>query len=309
MADQDPPPPKPSRGQDGIQTARHLSKAEKIALFILAVASLAAAALSHVANLWLPPTMQATLLAITVGTLCYAFLGGVVENKFAMGGVTLAGTAAIMGAMIWFLPERIGEEMSRRETTQSGHKENQVNTALREENRDLREQLARAASGAAPNVVQLVSQSPPDSEIGSSILDLFKQGAGPFQRELESLPIKAVFHQSVRPRTFSHCRSTAQRVRSRPVVFRYNQLNSTEVRSVVLLPGEDMGMGICDRIDFTVQLGCDALLQLMPGEVERCDNNGIVWKDASRTQSPPRFDLVSSILNPELVTQDQIGAR
>lgn len=58
-----------------------------------------------------PPTLITTFLAIGVAALIYRFMGGLVGTEFKAGLLTLGGSAAFFAGMIWFVGDRLRDEI------------------------------------------------------------------------------------------------------------------------------------------------------------------------------------------------------
>jgi hypothetical protein len=102
----------------------HLTKSEKFFLAGLAVGSLLISVGFAVGTtVWkygFPATVVAFLLGLALATLSYAFLGGVRGNELTLGGIKLAGTAAVVGAILYFLPGPLRTDMNDAQLLEKG---------------------------------------------------------------------------------------------------------------------------------------------------------------------------------------------
>lgn len=58
-----------------------------------------------------PPTLIATFLAVGVAALIYRFMGGLIGTEFKLGLLTLGGSAAFFVGIIWFVGDRLRDEI------------------------------------------------------------------------------------------------------------------------------------------------------------------------------------------------------
>lgn len=323
---QDPPaaPGGANSDESSGRAAASLSRVEKLFLggiIIFCLGFVVSSAIAAVGwDRWIWPTLLAFLLGLLLATLSYAFLGGVAGNQVVVGGIKLVGAAGLVVGVTYLLAGKLREEMeSARKANESGGRAAQLvrlqasvsekQARIADLDRDLhesRERVKQLETTAAPDIVARLRSASPDMPLGQEVLRLFRTGSGPFRREIGSLEIAVRFHQDVEPGTFFYCHSAlAERIGENPVKFQYLDPQTQRITRINLRPGNDIGAGLCQGLEYQAQLGCDAAQALFPGAIGRCDRNGVNW---NASESDRIYRLSAAILNPDLVPQSAIGA-
>jgi hypothetical protein len=126
-----------------------------------------------------------------------------------------------------------------------------------------------------------------------------KDGRGPFDATIQTLNLSARFNSDVQKGTFRFCHDKRPELQDKPVRFEVVDAEAGTSTRIELQPGADIGPGLCSAIKFDVQLGCDAVEQLVKSGASACDAaRGVAWTDQSANKI---YALTATILNPELV--------
>jgi hypothetical protein len=260
-----------------------------------------------------PGTLAALLAGICVGTLSYTFLGGVDGAVFKLGGFQLAGSVAAIVIVFYLVNGPLDNSMKdvraiaigKDAQKQIGALEAQIateqklkNEAVQRANRlEAQESDERVTGDSA--ILKKIGESSADDALGKGVLQLYKDGKGPFDRTLQTLQLSARFNSQVASGTFRYCHDKRPELEDKPVRFEIIDASAGTSQKIELQAGADIGPGLCSAIKFDVQLGCDAVAQLLGNSAKSCDmKNGVAWTDASDNKV---YDLTATILNPELM--------
>jgi len=260
------------------------------------------------------------LMGLCLATISYAFLGGVEGAVFEAGRLRLAGAAAVVLVTVVALNGPLAREMADVKAIAAGREAEARIAAEQRKAADERagrlvaerraiELEGQAADGETNSVAGTIARlrrSTADQPLGRGVLELFRSGAGPFNRALGTVRLPVRFNEQVRAGTFQYCHSRRPEFHDRPVRFDLVDAQNATSTFIVLEPGNDIGAGLCTDIDSDVRLGCDAVTTLLPNMVAGCDGRaGVAWLPPNTNR---KYDVVATILNPALVTRDAIGA-
>lgn len=148
-------------------------------------------------------------------------------------------------------------------------------------------------------LLQRIGSSSADDPLGKGVLQLMRDGKGPFDATLQTLTLSARFNGAVEKGTFRFCHDKRSELQDKPVRFEIVDPDAGTSEKIMLRPGADIGPGLCSAIKFDVQLGCDAVGQLIKSSASTCDTDrGVAWTDPSANRV---YKLTATVLNPVLV--------
>lgn len=292
------------------------TRAETVFLACLAVGTLLAALGFVIATVgWgygFPSTMTAILLGICIATLAYTFLGGVGGAVLKLGGISLAGAAALILIVFYLVDGPMAEGMKDVQAIELGRTAEQ--RLSEEQAKTLQERMRRQdaerrlsevqdttedrATDSVAGLLARIEKSTADDRLGKGVLGLLRDGKGPFDPTIATLTVPVRFNHQVTSGTFQFCHDRRAELRGKPVRFELVNAEAGTSESITLRPGADIGPGLCSQIKFDVALGCDAVGKLLPAAVSRCDGTGgVAWIDPASNRT---YELTTTILNPDL---------
>jgi hypothetical protein len=251
-----------------------------------------------------PSVIVAVLLGIAVATISYAFLGGVEGSGFKFAAGKLAGAAAVIAAVYFLIAGPLDKNMNTVKDISEGKRAIEkfapVQGALTDAQRNLKlcnSGLEIANTRSVEACLVAVRDSDAADDLGTGILDIYKDGAGPFKRVVSRGRFKARFHKDVPDGTFWYCSSKNPELAKKNLLFEYVSQPSDPATQWELKAGDDIGHGRCSStnppLEFDVQLGCDAAKALLGLQ---CDNGrGVGWTDATPNKV---YDLPVTVMNP-----------
>jgi hypothetical protein len=260
-----------------------------------------------------PAVFVSLILAAFIAILAYTSLGGVGGDVFQLGPAKLTGAIAGLVAVFWLVNGPMANDMKDVKAIAAGKDaQKQIDAAeakaldeqrLRHKAEQRVAELQAASSDEQSNsvsaILQKIQASSADEPLGKGVLQLMKDGKGPFRATLQTLTLKARFNEKVPQATFLYCHDKRPELQDHPVQFEIVDPDTGSSQKIVLNSGADIGPGICAQIKFDVQIGCDAVKALLGGSTSACDvKRGIAWTEPSANKV---YDLTATILNPDLV--------
>jgi hypothetical protein len=120
------------------------------------------------------------------------------------------------------------------------------------------------------------------------VLRIQENRQGPWRRQ--ALNLKGRFLHSVPKGTFWFCHDRRPDLIGKNVQFELVNREAATSERITLQSGGDIGLGICENLDFDVQLGCDAASELL--KLECSAQRGVAWPEGSAART---FDLVTTM--------------
>jgi hypothetical protein len=260
-----------------------------------------------------PAVFVSLILAAFIVILAYTSLGGVGGDVFQLGPAKLTGAIAGLIAVFWLVNGPMANDMKDVKAVAVGRdaqKEIDAAEAKTLDEQRLRRNAERRVaeleatssdqqSNSVSAILKRIQASSADDALGRGVLQLMKDGKGPFNTSLETLMLEARFNGKVPQGTFLYCHDKRPELQDHPVKFEVVDPETGSSQAIVLNAGADIGPGICTQIKFDVQLGCDAVQALIGNSTSACEaKRGIAWTDSSANKV---YGLTATILNPELV--------
>lgn len=228
------------------------------------------------------------------GVLIYVFVDPMTDSKITVGGITLGGAAALMFVFPFFFHEDLNEQMNgptsepeskalvekyrgdARVAQAQRDAAQQKNATLQENIARLKQDLARKSD--VPVAGQIISQledATPSSDLGRNVLELAKNGRGPFKRTEEK--IRVSFNSKIREGTYRACEYADNPFQERLELGRVKE--GDPVGKISLDQGDSFGPG-CNDYSYQLSVGCDAAKALLIPDIEQagCDAaGGVRW--------------------------------
>ncbi|HYI46887.1 MAG TPA: hypothetical protein VEX35_00325 [Allosphingosinicella sp.] len=273
-------------------------------------------------NLPFPSTFVAILMGLCVATLAYTFLGGVDGAVFRLGGIQLAGSVAVIAAIIYLVKGPMAADMNDARAIQKGQnaisliEQEETKTAAERQLRrqaerrlqDLQGESGETQATTVSGIVARIHAATARSSLGRGVLNLFTRGLGPFNPTLETMPLAVRFNDTVRPGSYRYCHSRrGDDFDGRPVRFEVVNREAGTTTQITLEPGDDFGQALCTAgMTFEIALGCDAVQALLPGATTACDaRQRFAWIPPYTERN---YDVVATILNPDVLPRSSVGS-
>ena len=260
-----------------------------------------------------PAVFVSLILAAFVAILAYTSLGAAGGDVFQLGPAKLTGAIAGLVAVFWLVNGPMDNNMkdvkaigvgrdAQKEIDAAEAKavdEQRLRRKAEQRAADLEAASSDQQSNSVSEILQRIQKSSADDALGKGVLQLMKDGKGPFNAALQTLTLKARFNEKVPQGAFLYCHDKRPELQDHSVKFEVVDPETGSSQKIILNAGADIGPGICAQIKFDVQLGCDAAKELVGTSMSACDvKRGIAWTDASANKV---YDLTATVLNPELV--------
>lgn len=259
-----------------------------------------------------PAPIVAILLGICIATLAYAFLGGVdgssFELKSAPGVIKLGGAVAVIMITFWLAKDPIEKNMNdveviakaRADVTKYAGLESDrdaqkaARTTAENKVKELDAELKQKQAETVGVQLDRIRRSTANDPLGKGVLQIFRDGEGPFSRVVSREKLKAGFHNEVPDGTFWYCHDKKASWKGKKALFEHVVAGEPRSRKITLSAGADIGWGACQTVKVDVQLGCDAAQRLLGLQ---CDSQrGVGWPDPSAARE---FEFPASVMNPE----------
>ena len=236
-----------------------------------------------------PPTLIAAFLAIGTAALIYRFMGGLGGAEFTTGLLKLGGSAAFFAGMIWFVGDRLREEVGLTKSTATLRQEadnlqaqldHMEKTSSGQEDELKRLRAAVRANGCpeAKCTIADVRKLQPNDPFVVGIRRLVEGQERPFVSILRELPVKiSVIAGTAGSPSFNICSDTLAKLNEgvevpSPSARLSRTLNDGSAAAVNArktgLVGED-ACAVQPR-DFDVQISCAAALNLFGDRISSC---------------------------------------
>jgi len=264
--------------------------------------SLAFVVLTIVFKYGFPSTFVAILLGVAIGAAVYRFLGGVTGTEFKVGAAKLAGSAALIVIVFYLVDGPLQRNMNDVEAIAVGKTaqadlriERQRALAERTAKERAEQRVAELEAGATvrqsstvEGTLAQVKKSTAGDVLGKGVLQIQANRQGPWRRQASNL--KARFLHTVPNGTFRFCHDRRPDLHGKRVEFELVNSQAGTSEKVTLDAGGDIGLGLCQNLDFDVQLGCDAANELL--KLECSVQRGVAWPEGDDKRT---FDLVTTM--------------
>jgi hypothetical protein len=236
-----------------------------------------------------PPTLITAFLAIAIGALIYRFMGGLGGTEFTAGLWKIGGSAAFLVGFIWFVGDRLRNELNLYESTEpynaqirSLEKQRDTARTLFKRQSEELEKLRKGEGGnncpAARCTIADVRKLQPNDPFVLGIKRLVEGQEKPFVPTLRELPVRVavVAGLGANP-AFNICSDTLEKlnegaeVPNPSVQFSRTLDDGTNVPVRAQRAGK-IGEDICSsgQRDFDVQINCPVALKLFPDKLASC---------------------------------------
>lgn len=260
-----------------------------------------------------PAVFVSLILASFIAILAYTSLGGVGGDVFQLGPAKLTGAIAGLVAVFWLVNGPMDNNMkdvraiaigkgAQKEIDSQQEKlaaEQRLRRKAEQRVAELESATSDQQSSGVSALLKRIEASSADDALGKGVLQLMKDGKGPFDATLQTLTLSGRFNSDVQKGTFRFCHDKRPELQDKPVRFEIVNAEAGTSNKIELEPGADIGPGLCSAIKFDVQLGCDAVDALIKSSASACDvSRGVAWTDQSANRI---YELTATTLNPELV--------
>lgn len=236
-----------------------------------------------------PPTLIATFLAVGVAALIYRFMGGLVGTEFKFGLLTLGGSAAFFVGIIWFVGNRLREEISLYASAQPylsqiANLQQQHDQAVAL-NQQLQAQLQRqggsgrgASCAAAQCTIADVRKLQPNDPFVQGIKRLVEGQERPFTPTLKEMAVSVAVVAGLGPNpAFNICGNTLDKLNEgvdapEPTVQFSRSLEDGSTASIMARRAGKIGDDVCSNEPrgFDVQINCPIALRLFADKISNC---------------------------------------
>ena len=236
-----------------------------------------------------PPTLITVFLAIGVSALIYRFMGGLVGNEFKVGLLSLGGAAAFFAGMIWFVGDRLRDEVRLYEESANYRSEIDTLEAQREHSRTLlnrqQAEIQRLrevrSTGECPRdqcTIANVRKMQPNDPFVQDIKRLVEGQEPPFRPTLREMTVRiAVVGGLGSNPSFNICRDKLDELNEgvdvpNPTVRFERTLEDGTNEPVRARRGGTISSDVCsnEQRDFDVQINCPVALTLFRDKIQSC---------------------------------------
>jgi hypothetical protein len=242
-----------------------------------------------------PPTLISTFIGMALAALIYRFMGGLGGTEFGAGMLKLGGAAAFIVGFIWFVGDRLKDEVQLYSSTETYRSQIEalekqrdnaqaVSDKQGEEIEKLRKTQLNAPSTRGVYTISEIKQMKPDNPFIQSLKRLVEGQEGPFSPTLRELVVRVsvVAGPSAGP-TFYICPDTLEKLNEGV------DAPSTEIQisrtladgsaaSLTAKRGGKIGQDVCinEQRDFDVQINCAAAITLFADKMTSCSEGAAV---------------------------------
>jgi hypothetical protein len=236
-----------------------------------------------------PPTLIAVFLAIGVAALIYRFMGGLAGTTFQAGLMKLGGSAAFFAAMIWFVGDRLRDEVNLYAQARPyldqikglEDERDRTQAAYDREHQQLERLRGTPAGGncpAAQCTIADIKKLQPNDPFVVGIKHLVEGQVPPFVPTLREMSVKVavVAGLGANP-SFNICRDTLDKLNEgveapNPNVQFSRSLEDGSTASVTAQRAGKIGDDVCSngQRDFDVQINCPVALKLFADKLSNC---------------------------------------
>lgn len=242
-----------------------------------------------------PPTLISMFAGIALGAVIYRFMGGLGESSLGIGAAKLGGSAAFIIFFIYFIGDRLREEVRLYSSTETYREqitelEKQRNNAQavsdqREQQIDvLNGKLRNAPTAQGTYTIAQIRKLKPGDPFVQTIRRLVQSQAPPFNPVARELVVRAavVAGTSSEP-MFSICQDTLDKLNEGidapgTEVQLGRSLADGATASVKADRSGKIGQDVCssEQRDFDVQVNCPAALKLFSDRISSCAEGAVV---------------------------------
>lgn len=236
-----------------------------------------------------PPTLIAAFLAIGTAALIYRFMGGLGGTEFTAGLLRLGGSAAFFAGMIWFVGDRLRDEVGlyasaepfRQEISNLKAQRDHAQAVSRGQNEELRRLRSAVRTGNCPDAgctIAEVRRMQPNDPFVQNIRRLVEGQEPPFSPILRELPVRvSVIASPAGNPAFNICSNTLSKLNEgvevpNPSARLTRTQEDGSTASVTARRAGKVGEDVCSNAqrDFDIQINCAAALALFPDKISNC---------------------------------------
>lgn len=242
-----------------------------------------------------PPTLISMFAGIALAAVIYRFMGGLTTSELAMGAVKLGGSAAFVIFFIYFVGDRLRDEVRLYASTDTYREqitelEKQRDNAQAVSDRregeidQLRKQLLTAPTARGTYSIAAIKKMKPDDPFIRNLKRLVEGQEGPFSPVLRELVVRAaVVAGSSSGPTFNICQDTLDKLNEGVEapgtgVQLARTLADGSTASLKADRSGKIGQDVCsnEQRDFDVQVNCPAALKLFSDAITSCSEGAAV---------------------------------
>lgn len=236
-----------------------------------------------------PPTLISMFAGVSLAAVIYRFMGGLTSTELAMGAIKLGGSAAFVIFFIYFVGDRLREEVRLYSSTDTYREQitelekqrdnaQAVSDKREADNDRLRKQLLSAPSAQGTYSIAAIKKMKPDDPFVQSLKRLVEGGEGPFSPVLREMVVRAavVAGTSSSP-SFSICQDTLDKLNEgveapRTEAQLARSLDDGSTANLKADRAGKIGQDVCsnEQRDFDVQVNCPAALKLFADKIASC---------------------------------------